>query len=691
MQNVMIVGAGKGGTAILKILKESEVLKVSVVIDRNINAPGVLLARKEGINTGTDWQPYLVDQIDIIIEVTGNEAVFQELRNTKNKQTVLIPGSVAFLVAKIMEEKEDLIEKHKNESYQQELIFNATNDGMVVIDKYGKVILFNTRAQEIIGVTKEQAIGKYVVEVIPTSRLPFILESRRIEENQEMGLKNDRKIITTRIPIIEENGTLIGAFAVFKDITEVVNLAEELTDLREIQTMLQAIIHSSDDAISVVDENGRGILINPAYSRITGLTQEQVIGQPATADISEGESMHMKVLQTRRAVRGVPMRVGPSKREVIVNVAPIIVKGKLKGSVGVIHDMSEMKSLNRELNRARQLIRKLEAKYTFEDIIGQSDEMMLAMEQAKLGAKTPATVLLRGESGTGKELFAHAIHNASDRKYNKFIRVNCAAISETLLESELFGYEEGAFSGAVRGGKRGFFEEANNGSIFLDEIGELPVNTQAKLLRVLQEKEIIRVGGTKPISINVRIIAATNVNLEKGIAKGSFREDLYYRLNRMPIHIPPLRKRKEEIPLLNERLIQKISQDYGRNVEGITPAALKQLMEYDWPGNVRELENILGRAIIFMNYNDQFIDVQHLPELKNKKNLSEPFVSNSSDSVVMDRTLSDMMEEFEAKIIKQALLRLNGNKTLTAKTLGLSVRNLYYKIEKYNIEKNSMQ
>ncbi|MFP5113523.1 sigma 54-interacting transcriptional regulator [Bacillaceae bacterium C204] len=691
MQNVMIVGAGKGGTAILKILKESEVLKVCAVIDRNLDAPGVLLAREEGIKTGTDWHPYLVDKIDIIIEVTGNDTVFQELRKAKNQNTVLIPGSVAFLVAKIMEEKEELIEKHKNESYQQELIFNATNDGMVVIDKCGKVILFNKRAQEIIGVKKEQAIGKYVVDVIPTSRLPFILESRRIEANQEMILENDRKIITTRIPIIEENGTLIGAFAVFKDITEVVNLAEELTDLREIQTMLQAIIHSSDDAISVVDENGRGILINPAYSRITGLTQDQVIGQPATADISEGESMHMKVLQTRRAVRGVPMRVGPNKREVIVNVAPIIVKGKLKGSVGVIHDMSEIKSLNRELNRARQLIRKLEAKYTFEDIIGQSDEMMLAVEQAKLGAKTPATVLLRGESGTGKELFAHAIHNASDRKYNKFIRVNCAAISETLLESELFGYEEGAFSGAVRGGKRGFFEEANNGSIFLDEIGELPVNTQAKLLRVLQEKEIIRVGGTKPISINVRIIAATNVNLEKGIAKGSFREDLYYRLNRMPIHIPPLRKRKEEIPLLNERLIQKISLDYGRNVEGITPAALQQLIDYDWPGNVRELENILGRAIIFMNYNEQFIDVQHLPELKNKKNTKEPSYINSNDSVVIDRTLSDLMDEFEAKIIKQTLLRLNGNKTLTAKTLGLSVRNLYYKVEKYRIEKNSMQ
>ncbi|MBO0960816.1 sigma 54-interacting transcriptional regulator [Neobacillus sp. MM2021_6] len=689
MQNIMIVGAGKGGTAILKILKESEVLNVEVVIDRNEDAPGILLAKEEGIKTGTSWQPFLTKHIDIIIEVTGDDTVFQELRETRNKKTVLIPGSVAFLVSKLIEEKEELVAKHQNESYQQELIFNATNDGMVVIDQHGKVILFNKRAEEIMGVKKAQAIGKTVLEVIPSSRLPIILETRRTEANQEMVLSNDRKIITTRIPIIEENGTLIGAFAVFKDITEVVNLAEEITDLKEIQTMLQAIIHSSDDAISVVDENGRGILINPAYTRLTGLTKEQVIGQPATADISEGESMHMKVLQTRRAVRGVPMRVGPNKKEVIVNVAPIIVKGKLKGSVGVIHDMSEMKSLSRELSRARQIIRTLEAKYSFEDIIGHSDEMMLAIEQAKLGAKTPATVLLRGESGTGKELFAHAIHNASDRKYNKFVRVNCAAISESLLESELFGYEEGAFSGAIRGGKRGLFEEANNGSIFLDEIGELSANTQAKLLRVLQENEIIRVGGTKPVTINVRVIAATNVNLEKGIAKGSFREDLYYRLNRMPIHIPPLRMRKAEIPVLCERLIQKINRDYGRNVEGVTHAALLQLMGYNWPGNVRELENILGRAIIFMNYYETLIDVHHLPELK--KAGSEPPVTSFNESYELEQSLSDMLETYEAKIIKQTLFRLNGNKTLTAKTLGLSVRNLYYKLDKYKIEKNSMQ
>jgi PAS domain S-box-containing protein len=576
------------------------------------------------------------------------------------------------------------------ENVIHELIFNSTDDGMVVINNKGIITLFNKRAEEIMGTSREEALGKDVSEVIFESRLPLILSTRRTESNQEMVLKNGKKIITSRIPIIEENGRLLGAFAIFKDSMQALKLAEEITDLKEIQTMLQAIIQSSDDAISVVNEKGIGILINPAYTRITGLTEEQVIGKPATADISEGESMHMKVLQTRRPVRGVTMRVGPKKREVIVNVAPIIVQGKLKGSVGVIHDMSEIKALNIELNRARQIIRTLEAKYTFEDIIGKSEEMLLAIEQAMLGAKTPATVLLRGESGTGKELFAHAIHNASDRKYNKFIRVNLAAISESLLESELFGYEEGAFSGAKRGGKIGLFEEANNGSIFLDEIGELSANTQAKLLRVLQENEIIRVGGTKPIRINVRMIAATNVNLEKGISNGTFREDLYYRLNRIPIHIPPLRKRREEIPFLCERIIQKINQDYGRSVEGITKAAEAQLMNYDWPGNVRELENILGRAIIFMKHNETLIDVKHLPELTNKYKSIKDIPSETAEQT-HNSSLSDMVEQYEAHIIQKTLNRLNGNKTLTAKALGLSVRNLYYKLEKYKLEKIDVQ
>jgi PAS domain S-box-containing protein len=689
LQKVLVVGGGKGGRAIYKILKETAVMEIAAIVDINPEAEGIQLAKKEGVPTGTDWRPFLTKDIDIVVEVTGDEQVFKEIRDARHKDTVLIPGSVAYLIAQLMEEKKELISELKAQSYRQDLIFNSTSDGMVGINRDGKILLFNKSAERMIGVRQEEAIGRYILDIIPTSGLPRVLETRRKEMNQELVLDNGVKIITTRIPIVGENDELIGAFSVFKDITEVVNLAEELTNLKEIQTMLEAIIHSSDDAISVVDEHGRGILINPAYTRITGLTQEQIIGKPATADISEGESMHMKVLQTRRPVRGVKMRVGPKKKEVVVNVAPIIVNGKLKGSVGVIHDMSEIQALTKELDRAKRIIRNLEAKYSFDDIIGEAEEMKLAIEQAKLGAKTPATVLLRGESGTGKELFAHAIHNASDRKYNKFVRVNCAALSETLLESELFGYEEGAFSGAKRGGKRGLFEEANNGSIFLDEIGELSANTQAKLLRVLQENEIVRVGGTKPIPINVRIIAATNVNLEKGIANGTFREDLYYRLNRMPIQIPPLRKRKEDIPLLCERLIQKINQDYGRNVEGVSQAAMEILMAYDWPGNVRELENILGRAIIFMNYHETWIEPKHLPVLVPKRDQerfeSTPMTSDES------KNLNDLLQEYEKEIIQQVLEQNKGNKTATAKQLGISVRNLYYKLEKFGIAMNDMQ
>ncbi|MEH7383101.1 sigma-54-dependent Fis family transcriptional regulator [Bacillus sp. JJ1533] len=565
-----------------------------------------------------------------------------------------------------------------------DLILDSTHDGMIVIDINSQVILLNNSASRMIGVTKEEAVGKHIYECIPDSRLPEILSTRAIEVNQEFVLENGRKIITTRIPMVNESGMLLGAFAVFKDITEVVNLAEEITNLKEIQTMLEAIIQSSDEAISVVDENGRGILINRAYTRITGLEKEQVIGKPANADISEGESMHMQVLKTRRPVRGARMKVGPHEKDVIVNVAPVIVDGKLKGSVGVIHDVSEISQLTSELNRARHIIRSLEAKYTFDDIIGSSEEMEFAIEQAKLGAKTPATVLLRGESGTGKELFAHAIHNESKRKYNKFVRVNCAAISESLLESELFGYEEGAFSGAKRGGKRGIFEEANNGSIFLDEIGELSLNTQAKLLRVLQEREIMRVGGTKSIPIDVRIIAATNVNLEKGIGNGTFREDLYYRINKIPIQIPSLRMRKQDIKPLAEHLLVKINQDYGRTVEGLTEEAINYLYSYDWPGNVRELENVLGRAVIFMNYQERLIDVKHIQPLHNMLEKT-PATLKLPQTEIKDVPLSDLVEKYEAKVISEVLDLNGGNKTAAAKSLGISLRSLYYKLEKYNL------
>lgn len=680
LQNVIIIGGGVGGTAILKLLIEAEYFRIISVVDINNHAPAIQLAKENNIQTDQEWRIYLTNDVHMIFDLTGQPDVFKELLEVKPTHTVLIPGSLANMLVRLLNEKDNLLRRTREDTHKQELVFNSIEEGMIGIDAKGTINFFNKSAERMTDLKIHEAIGKHIYEVIPLSALPRIFETGRTELNKELILSNGTKIVSSRFPIIDEKGERIGAFSVFKDITEVVSLAGEITNLKEIQTMLQAIIQSSDDAISVVDEEGKGILINPAYTRITGLETEDIIGKPATADITEGESMHLKVLQTRKAIRGVNLRVGPAKREVIVNVAPIIVNNRLKGSVGVIHDMTEIRTLMKELDRARSIIRTLESKYTFDDIIGDSNEMNISIEQAKLAAKTPVTVLLRGESGTGKELFAHAIHSSSNRKYNKFIRVNCAAIAEHLLESELFGYEEGAFTGAKRGGKRGLFEEANHGSIFLDEIGELSSNTQAKLLRVLQESEIVRVGGTKAIPIDVRVIAATNIHMEKAMLEGTFREDLYYRLNRMPIQIPPLRNRKSDITAIAERLLIKLNQEYGRNVERISEVAYNRLRVYDWPGNVRELENVISRGMIFMKPTESTLEDYHLP-----LSMMKPTEINTIQGTQQILPLADQMERMEKEILSSTLKVTKGNKSKTAKELGISLRTLYYKLEKYGL------
>lgn len=470
-----------------------------------------------------------------------------------------------------------------------------------------------------------------------------------------------------------------------KDKNNTIKITKELTNLKEVKSMLGAVFYATQDAISVVNKEGLGIMINPAYTKITGLSEKDIIGKPATVDIAEGESVHMQVLATKKPVKGRLLKVGPNKKEVLVNAAPIIVDGELKGSVGVLHDITEMNKLSEELKQAKQIIRKLEAKYTFDDIAGKEASIVDAIEKAKKAAFTPATVFLVGESGTGKEIFAHAIHNASDRKYNQFVRVNCAAIAQSILESELFGYEEGAFTGAKKGGKKGLFEEANRGTIFLDEISEISVETQAKLLRVLQEKEVVRVGGTKSISIDVRIIAATNANIEESVKQGKFRKDLYYRINMFPIKIPSLRDRKGDIELLARLFIKKFNQEYGRNIEGIKDDAIKALIEYDWPGNVRELENIIGRAIISMRINEKIIEKKHMPKFSFREQSDKlPIDGDLYD--LGSGTLEELTQGMEKAYIAQVLKENSNNKTKTAKVLDISLRNLYYKIEKFGIK-----
>jgi len=573
-----------------------------------------------------------------------------------------------------------------------ELFLNSTHDAVIAINRDEIITIFNKAAEKLTQITAKEAIGKAVSDVILTTRLPLVLKSGKAELNQIQSLL-ETEIITNRKPVYNDNEEIIGAIAVFRSISEVKSLVEKITNLKEIQNTLKAIIESTQDAISVVDAKGYGMMINPAYTRLTGYTQEDVIGSYCTKDLASGESVHLKVLETKESISGVRLKVGPKKREVIVEAAPIIVNGELKGSVAVIHDLTEINKLSNELNQAKSIIRNLEAKYSFDDIIGEDPIFKKIIKKAKATANTPATIILRGESGVGKELFAHAIHNKSKRKNAQFVRVNCAALNENLLESELFGYEPGAFTGASKKGRIGLFEKADGGTIFLDEIGEIKKNTQVKLLRVLQEREIVRVGSSKTIEVDVRIISATNKNLEAEVRNGSFRKDLYYRLNVVPINIIPLREHPDDIDLLIHHFIIQFNQEYGRNIQSISKEAVEEVKSYDWPGNIRELENFVGRTIINMDFQDEVIQFEHLPVLglignRHVRKKKIEIETENGDDVIQDdfETLKEATASFEKKYIEKLLGSKKQNRCETAEILGVSERSLYYKIKKYNIK-----
>lgn len=444
--------------------------------------------------------------------------------------------------------------------------------------------------------------------------------------------------------------------------------------------LLKTIISVIPDAVMVTDREGTCIMVNQAYMELSGLSAKDVVGKPANIDIAEKESILIKSLKEKRPFFNELRRVGPEKKEVLCSATPIFINGELVGSVGVMHDISEIKRLSRELEHKNQLIKNLQPTYTLDDIVGESEAIVKAKERAKACAGVFATVLISGESGTGKELFAHAIHNLSKRAQGPFVRVNCAAINKDLIESELFGYEGGAFTGSLKKGKKGYFEEADGGTIFLDEVSELSLPAQAKLLRVLQEQEVVRVGGTVPRKVDVRVIAATNRDLEEEVKEGNFRKDLFYRLDVLSIKIPPLRERKEDIPLLCSHILKRLNQKYGRGVSKISDDALKMLYSYDWPGNVRELENVISRAMINMDISEKEIKKEHLPPLNVAKSEEKLKPEDGVITVnIKDKKWKEIKKEFEKKVFDY-YLRRKKKKVDIARELGITRRSLYLKI-----------
>ncbi len=314
----------------------------------------------------------------------------------------------------------------------------------------------------------------------------------------------------------------------------------------------------------------------------------------------------------------------------------------------------------------------LENRYSFTNIIGNSNKMREVLQMISQVSSSSATVLIRGESGTGKELVANSIHYNSERNKKPFIKINCAAIPDNLIESELFGHEKGAFTGASHQ-KKGKFEVADKGTIFLDEIGNMALSAQVKLLRVLQEKEFERVGGYKPIKSDVRIVAATNSNLEEMVQQGKFRDDLYFRLNVFPIYIPSLRMRKTDIILLADHFLEKYTREHGKEIKRITTPAIDMMMEYHWPGNVRELENCIERAVILCN--EGAIHSYHLP----------PTLQTGTKSKTLPLSLEDSVAHLEKEILMDSLKNTKGNINKAAKLIGITVRKFSYKAARYNI------
>ncbi len=362
-----------------------------------------------------------------------------------------------------------------------------------------------------------------------------------------------------------------------------------------------------------------------------------------------------------------------NKESIEKGLESLMIVGTLIGMFYKLNQKMEEERLEWEEEK-RALREELKKTYNIHGIVGTSDAILNLIEVIKKVANTDTTVLITGESGTGKSMIAKAIHSLSPRRDKSFITINCAAIPESLLEAELFGYEKGAFTGAYTS-KKGKFELANGGTIFLDEIGDMPLSLQAKILRVIQDKEIERLGSEKVIKVDVRIIAATNKDLEKLVKEGKFREDLYYRLNVVPIHVPPLRERKEDIPLLVEHFLEKFNKKYNKKVK-ISPNAMAMLMEYDWPGNVRELENTIERLVIM---NDGVIKTTDLPaHIRASKRIKTDIESLSN--------LPEKIRETEKEKIIQALEKTGYVKSRAAKLLGYTLRQLDYRIKKYGIE-----
>ncbi|GMU98613.1 MAG: hypothetical protein AMXMBFR51_13500 [Ignavibacteriota bacterium] len=560
------------------------------------------------------------------------------------------------------------------------------SDGIIAINKDRRIIVFNEGATRITGFSYETIISKqsdilFDSTLQENAILYKSLNSGEIFSNISLRIKTiDKKeleVFASISPLIQPDQGIIGLIIVFRDINEVISLYHSLDqkniEIIEEKNKLETIFNSLLEGTFTINSQWKITSFNKAAVGITGFSVSEAIDKDywevfPSEDGKEDLQLksfiadhHKNLLRETTIIRKDGSRV-----LVRINSAPLLDTANNKvGRVVTFEDISLMKNLSNHI----------EERFHFKNIIGRSKPMLQVFSMMENVLDTDSTVLITGESGTGKEIIARSIHLNSVRKSEPFIAVNCTAFAETLLESELFGHEKGAFTGAIRT-KPGRFELAGNGTLFLDEIGDIPLSVQVKLLRVLENRLFERVGGTKSIQLNARIISATHRDLENEIKNGNFREDLFYRINVINIHLPSLHERKEDIPSLVNHFMSKYNEKFKKNIHYISPNALKVITHYNWPGNIRELENVIEHAFIVCN--SDAIKTEHLPqklqELLKKLNLNGNETENKTP-----------FEQVEKQLIQSTLRKYNGNRSQTATELGINKTTLWRKMKKYKL------
>lgn len=549
---------------------------------------------------------------------------------------------------------------------------------------------------KIVGIfTKTDLMKAFINQTSPLTPLGKIASKTVKIIDQEADMMDAWNIKVGRLPVVDREGKLVGILTrtdlskklLCKEKQERLGLQkiiDELNAVQKISQKLDAVIESSYDGIYITDGKANTLRINKSYERITGVRREEMLGKNMV-DLEKAnyisESATLKVLKTRKTTT-IHQKFRTGKNALVTSTPIFDDNGKISMVVTNVRDVTELVHLKEQLEVNKELAKKYYSEIremrlqilNTADIVMEDERMLETMRIAKRVAKVDTTVLLLGETGVGKEEVAKFIHKNSHRKKKQFIKINCGAIPENLIESELFGYEKGAFTGANREGKVGLFEIADGGTLFLDEVGELPLDMQVKLLRVLQEQEIKRVGGIQPIKIDVRILAATNRDLEEMVKTKLFREDLYYRLNVVPLNIPPLRERKQDILPLVHHFLSELNEKYGWN-KSFHKDVLDILYEYDWPGNVRELKNIVERVFI-MSHQDH-ITVQDLPK-------SIHAVKGDKGLAVGEQImpLKEAVALIEKELIKKAFEK-HGNVRSAAKALGIDASTFVRKRRKY--------